>query len=477
MLIVINRYHINIRAALPKADHAWFGFAFAVMVTASVASGQTETMQANLKLRTGGGLSGLVVDYTRHGLVIVHEKIPYVFAWDELESGCAYGTQRTLLTRQRGGESRLSAEDHFRLGLFALTTGRDDLAANEFRRAKRLSREYASLIKEAVDDYRLQEAASRADHYPLAEEVSVAGSDAPQTSGLPIHVEVDLTNRLKSLSPIPKVATGPLHNSRAQVLEAYKAFGEKAKKVIGKDVVLIESDHFLIWTDWERRHRDRLLEWCESMYTALCKQFDLNPSEDIFLAKCPVFCWRSKARFQRFARQFDGYDGVNAIGYTRSIEANGHVHVVLLRQGRSEADFDRFACTLVHEGTHAFLHRLYTSRLIPHWINEGYADLTAERVLGDRCPAGENAALLARQIVHYDWPIRELLHSAGPIEVHQYPLAHSVIAYLESLGPDRFAGFIRDLKAGKPVDAALAVRYDNLTLDQLEAQWRSHVGQ
>ncbi|UCC32233.1 MAG: hypothetical protein JSU86_08105, partial [Phycisphaerales bacterium] len=173
--------------------------------------------------------------------------------------------------------------------------------------------------------------------------------------------------------------------------------------------------------------------------------------------------------------EFDGYGGKDAVGYTRSIERNGHVHVVLLRRGRSQADFDRFACTLVHEGTHAFIHRLYTSRLIPHWVSEGYADLAAERVLKDRCPAGENAELLARQFVRYDWPITELLGSAGPIPVHQYPLAHSVVAYLEGSGHERFAGFIKDLKTGESVPAALAANYDGLTLDQLEADWRSAV--
>ena len=151
---------------------------------------------------------------------------------------------------------------------------------------------------------------------------------------------------------------------------------------------------------------------------------------------------------KKFARHFDGYDGINAIGYTRSIEANGHVHVVLARRGRLASDFNRVACTLVHEGTHAFIHRLFSTRLIPHWINEGYAELMAERVLGDRCPSGENAALLARQYVRHDWPIGGLLESVGPLEVHDYSLAHSLVAFLEHDRPNRFAGLVKDLKTG-----------------------------
>jgi len=211
------------------------------------------------------------------------------------------------------------------------------------------------------------------------------------------------------------------------------------------------------------------------MYAALVERFDLQATDEVFLAKCPVFCWRSKARFQKFARYFDGYEGSSAVGYARSIEKNGHVHVVLVRQGRSEADFDRFACTLVHEGSHAFMHRLYSTRLIPHWVNEGYAELTAERVLGERCETAEKAALLARQFVRYDWPLGGMLESVAAIEVHEYPLAHSLVAHLEGLGRPRFAGFVRSLKEGRTTAEALAANYDGMTLAQLEQSWRSAI--
>jgi len=269
------------------------------------------------------------------------------------------------------------------------------------------------------------------------------------------------------------LAAHPSPETRTRVMEAYRTFGEKVREVMGKDVALVETDHFLIWTDWEKKYRDRLTGWTEAMYAALGEQFNLKATDEVFLAKCPVYCWRSKARFQKFARYFDGYDGSNAVGYTRSIEKNGHVHVVLLRQGQTEPDFDRFASTLVHEGSHAFLHRLYSTRLIPHWVNEGYAELIAERVLGEHCDAAEKAALLARQYVRYDWPLAGMLESTAPIEVYEYPLAHSLVAHLESLGRQRFAGFIRSLKEGRTTAEALGANYDGMSLEGLEASWRA----
>lgn len=457
------------------------GACYLVTATVSPQTGPTETVRVNLKLRTGGAVAGLVVDHNEHGLVVVHQDTPYVFAWEELEPGSAYGTRRVLLAFRRNGEDCLSAEDHFQLGLFALRHGRKDLAGREFGRAIRQEPDFKPLVKGAVNEYQTQAAANGGQHNALSENnlsddiQVVPSSDEPEkavgeSEESPSYRERELTDRMD-----PPLAPGLSADGREQVLDAYREFGAKVQELIGKDVVLVESDHFLIWTDWERRHRDQLAGWCESMYAALCEQFHLDLSDDIFLAKCPVFCWRSKGRFVKFARLFDGYAGTNAVGYTRSIEANGHVHVVLLRQGRSEADFDRFACTLVHEGTHAFMHRLHSPRLIPHWVNEGYADLMAERVLGDRCPSGENARLLAKQFVRYGWPITTLLHNVGPIDVSQYSLAHSVVAYLDGVGRDRFAGFIKDLKSGRSVAEALAARYDGLTLEQLEERWRSAI--
>jgi hypothetical protein len=441
-------------------------------VCASTAYSQTETIRVELKLRTGGALDGLVVDHTEHGLVIVHETSPYVFAWDELESGCVYRTKRALLIFQRGGEDRLTAEDHYQLGLAMLARDRNDLAGREFRVARRLNRKYEPLVKSAFDDYRRRKDSSNEDDLAPFEDTGAPAETVEEVRepGLVERIEAAFADRDGAT-----VVTSPSQDRRKQVLEVYRNFGRKVQEVISRQIVLVESDHFLIFTDWEPRYRDRLAGWCEAMYAAICQHFDLDPNDDVFLAKCPVFCWRSKPRFRKFARLFDGYDGTGAIGYTRSIQENGHVHLVLLRQGRTEADFDRLACTLVHEGTHAFLHRLWTTRLIPHWVNEGYADLVAERVLRDRCPNRENAELLARQFVRYDWPVTKLLHSTGPIEVHQYPLAHSVIAYLERLDRTALAGFIRDLKSGMTVAAALAARYDNLTIDELEARWRSAI--
>ncbi|MFQ5591446.1 MAG: hypothetical protein ACE5HE_09815 [Phycisphaerae bacterium] len=440
------------------------------MALTAITRGQTETIGVDLKLETGGALSGLLVDATDHGIVVVADSIPYVFSWGELEAGTAYVVKRDWLALQRGGSQHLTAEDHYQLGLYAITRKRTDLSASEFRKAESLDRTYRELAQLAFDEYRKKTRTAAKTGHIMA---SLGADDTPETDTRgdgSQRAEIELSHNAVAEA---FVSTTP--RTRAQALEVYKTFGERVRQLMARDLELIETDHFLIWTDWEKRSQPRLSEWCESMYTALCDQFQIDPETNVFLAKCPVFCWRSRARFIRFARNFDGYDGRNAVGYSRSIQANGHVHLVLVRVGRSPEDYYRFACTLVHEGTHAFLHRFHTTKLIPHWVNEGFADLMAARVLGSRCPNAGNAALLAAVYVRYDWPIDDLIRNAGPIEVYQYPLAHSIVAFQGSLGSERFAGFIKSLKDGESIAQALAANYEGITPAELEKRWRSAV--
>ncbi len=447
----------------PPSARALYLAAIIMLLTAAVAEAQTETIRVELTLRTGGVIDGLVIDHGDDGLVIAHDKTPYAFAWVALDPASAVAAKRQLLGLRRGGSDALEAEDFFELGSLALRVGGLEMAVSLFRKATSLDPGFATRVQEAMAQHQAGVKPSLGATGPFANPV---GDDTE-----PGVRKGDVEPGLSSLVPV-ETATPEV---RKQVDGIYRTFGEKVREVMGADIALIETEHFLIYTDWKKRHHALLAETSESMYRALCGQFGLDPTENIFLAKCPIFCWRSKQRFVKFARDFDGHEGSNAVGYTRSIERNGHVHVVLLRHGKTQIDFDRFVSTLVHEGTHAFLHRLHAPRLIPHWVNEGLAELTAERVLGERSVAAEEAAMLARVYVRYDWPLGDLLASAAPISVEQYGLACSVVTFLDLQGPDRLASLIRSLKEGQSIPNALAQSYDGMSTAQLDADWRQWV--
>jgi hypothetical protein len=121
------------------------------------------TVSLTLKLRTGGQLTGAVLDHDEHAIVILSKDTPYVFAWSELDPSTALGAKRTLLAKERGSTEHFSADDYFHLGMFGLRTGRNDLAANEFDQAKRLDPKLAPRIQEAYAQFRREADSKRAD--------------------------------------------------------------------------------------------------------------------------------------------------------------------------------------------------------------------------------------------------------------------------------------------------------------------------
>ncbi len=450
--------------------------AMLIEIAPTVANGpSTSTIIVTVEPRTGGKIQGAVVDFNDHGLVLVKAGVPYALAWKQIEPTTAYTARRDLIAHQRGGWEKLSAQDHFDLGQFALAFDRQDLARAEFGQASKLAKgQFEQSIRNAWQqmrekrkrlqlDKKLSRLARKSEN---TQSQTLPGNDLSiSRMGDDLDDAVTLTNQAGFVNDVND-------EIRKRVREAYLIYGQKVQEVMGKSVVFIETDHFLIWTDWPKLSRDQLAGWLEDMYASLSVQFGIDVSSNIFLAKCPVFCWRSRARYQRFAQKFDGYDGKDSLGYTRSIESNGHVHMAFMRKGSTQADIDRIACTIVHEGTHAFLHRLFTTRLLPHWINEGAAEMTTAAVLGQQCPAGGNAALLARQYARYDWPIGRLFQSVAPIDAHQYPLAQSIVSYLNTQSVMRWRTLIKALKQGKTFPEALALAYDGTSLQQLDADWR-----
>ncbi|MCO6438724.1 MAG: hypothetical protein J5J06_16645 [Phycisphaerae bacterium] len=435
----------------------------------------TITTSVDLSLEVGGRASGLVVDFNDEAIVFVSDGTPQVLAWDEIDPGSAFVAMRDLLAMRRGGADRLQADDFIHLGKFCLNNGRTDLATRSFRQASDLDPGVEPHVRALLDAYRdeRENAGSRASPIPVpaldepeSGEPSIAADGEGEAPGRFPEIEfADKDQHSRAISP----------EDRRRILTAYRKFGESVQKALGRDVRLVETEHFLIWTDWEPPSHPRLASWCEAMYAALCAQLDFDPHENVFPAKCPVFCWRSRVMLKRFARLFDDYDAGDALGYTRSIPGKGHVHVVIARQGQTQRAYDRFAWTLVHEGTHAFMHHYHSDRLIPHWINEGLAELIAQRVLGRRCPAAAKADLLARQYARYDWSLGGMLKNAGPIEVHQYPLVHSVVAFLESRGRRSLSDLVRALKEGRTIAESLAESYSGWTIGDLESAWRSAV--
>lgn len=405
-----------------------------------------------LQMRHGGFIEGRVAEFDDGGSVLAVDADFVAVNWDDVKLQSAYRCIKRILISRCGSEADLRAEDHFRLGLFAGKRGNHRLGVAEFNQAERLDRNYRSRIDQAWTTIRSAQS-------------DVERFRAPDRPGAQLLED-------SADHPMRYLRASAEENRRA--IELDKALGEKVREEIAPGLVLLETPHFLIWTDWPERHRELLPHWAELLYERLCLEFGFASDEPIWRGKCPIYCFRSKKRFDKFARTVDQYDSVVALGYTKTAQ-NGYARVVLRRLGSEVADLDRFATTLVHETSHAFMHAYGSARPLPPWLSEGLADFVAERVLSGGCRTGENAAAVARQYVYHHKSVQSIFQADAELPAHYYPVSHSMVDFLIQLDRRAFVSFVGGIKSGVAPGQALADHYGGMTTLSLEREWRQHI--
>ena len=430
--------------------------AFSSLVPCAARAEDGRQARVTLALRSGNQLTGLALEHDDHRIVLKTGEQIVAVEWDDVQTPSAYQARKKILESVRGSARNLTAEDHFQLGYFLAVRNHHSAAVSEFRKARQRDPIFKDRVKQAWRDIRRSKE-----------------RDDPETTD-PIY---SARNETRPESGMSKARHGMNYKKfteeeHRQAVRTFKSFGEtRVRDAIAPDLVLLETRHFLIWTDWPESKRNLIPDWAEQMYNVMCDEFRFPKDEPIWLGKCPIFCFKNKARFDKFAKTIDGYDSKQALGYTKTADS-GYVHVVLRRLGNQPADIDQFATTMVHEAVHAFMHSYGSPRNLPPWLNEGLADHIAERVLGDRCHTGETAVILARQYVYQNKPIKKLFDYQTSPPGHLYPICQSLVQYLIHQDGDAFVGMINDIKAGAEAKQALSRRYMGMNNNTLEHGWR-----
>jgi len=414
-------------------------------------------VRVTLDLNSGRQITGLAGDYDDVLIVVKVGAHLTTVQWDDVKTASAYGARKKILESVRGSAQNLTAEDHFQLGYFLATRNNRAAAVAEFRKAERRNAGFKERIKTAWREIRrARERNDKRSREPIYSQRKDAQHSAlgPQSS---------ILSRRYS------------EEQHRQAVKAFKHFVDtEVRDKVAADLVLLETRHFLIWTDWPEAKRNLIPDWAEQLYNVMCDEFGFPRDDPVWLGKCPLFCFKNKRRFEKFAKTIDGYDATKALGYTKTTDS-GYVHVVLRRLGNRPADIDKFAVTMVHEASHAFIHNYGPPTKLPPWLNEGLADYIAERVLGDRCPTGENAVALARQYVSQKKSIREVFASKTSPPGHLYPICQSLVQYLIQRDGDAFVAMINDLKTGMDTEKALKKHYTGMNLNVLDHSWRTWV--
>jgi len=144
---------------------------------------------------------------------------------------------------------------------------------------------------------------------------------------------------------------------------------------------ILETKHFLIFTDWDPREYDFLKTSFEQAYELVSRQFEIPVSDNVFVGKLPVYMF---ARFKDYAKFTDslgflGQPTPRALrGYYQG-QSSGSGRMIMYKPGAddvAEAEKEWAHC-LVHEFTHAFVARYRTNGRVPRWLNEGVAEVIA----------------------------------------------------------------------------------------------------
>ena len=342
----------------------------------------TGKVGVQLEYLLGGEIRGFVQAYNTQCVVVSVEENPHVIPWSDLDVGSAYRAARDLLINQRGDKDKLTGEDHVFLGEFCLSRGNEVTARYEFGQAiDMLGPAAGEYVKGLMDQYN-----SRAERMKNQDRPGrrLLTDDEKKT-------EPSTTDdSLRGVLPVGSNGSPSLNASMIRrIMEGYDRFADSVSRELQTNLERVETDHFVIYTNWGAIDRAGIEMKAEDAYKVMCRMFGVSEKKRLFLGKCPVFCFRREKEFRTFARVFDHHNAKNIMAYS-FMSDTGYCHIATYLRSNSVADYDRFSMAICHECCHVFLHRIDPGSPIRGWLAEGLANWTTEKALGNYSPPRRN---------------------------------------------------------------------------------------
>jgi hypothetical protein len=273
-------------------------------------------------------------------------------------------------------------------------------------------------------------------------------------------------------APDQNAAPSQASNNRALALE----MAERTRQTIAPPMHLVETKHFLIFSAWKPSNDAALGGLCEQMFQKLAQQFSIPSSDSVWIGKCPLYLFWRPANYARFISEIDRSQEqdpnmAHASGYHASRASFSYVvinGVAAFGVNQEQAKI-QFYHVLVHEGTHAFLHRYVSERPLPLWVEEGLADYMAASLVPQS--AANRAWLTAtRTALHNPEKLRRLLHKNEDLTATEYGLAQSLVRFLVAQDRRQVIQFLQLLKEGRSLEAALESAY-HISEGELVRRW------
>jgi hypothetical protein len=129
----------------------------------------------------------------------------------------------------------------------------------------------------------------------------------------------------------------------------------------------------------------------------------------------------------------------------------------------------KFYHVLVHEGTHAFLHRYLSERPMPLWVEEGLADYVAASLV-PQSAANRDYITATRTALRSPEKVRRLLDKKDDLTAPEYGVAQSLVRFLVTQDRVGMIRFVELLKQGNSEEAALTDAY-HISNAELVRRW------
>lgn len=253
------------------------------------------------------------------------------------------------------------------------------------------------------------------------------------------------------------------------VLAEQRGRGKKIEEAVGEPVFLLETDHFIIYTTFPAKEHAGIKSLCEKLYRGLDRIFEITKNKDrMWDGKGVLYFFKDQAGFAKFASKVHGIPGQVGGGYFVPRLAQCEVVIPNVAGG------DWFKETMVHEGTHAFLHFYRSTGRVPRWVQEG----TAQYFEFEEFPEARvipvhkriiTAAVKSGKILS----IADLQESDRPklgSDIEGYAWCYNYVSYLIHKDARKYADFIRGMKSGLDPEEALKKAYD-FDFDGLQQSW------
>lgn len=276
-------------------------------------------------------------------------------------------------------------------------------------------------------------------------------------------------------------ATRPIEHFVPSTPEQDAKANEQARKVAAEVETFLETDfteisteHFLIFTDWDKPEQRFLKDNCEAAYRTVAKQFNLKGSDKVFVGKMGVFMFVTKESFLKYAREYDEYPaGEDLIGYY-SLHADGSGHLAMYRpvpeRNTRTPPEQEWAYVMARELTKAFVDRYRTPEQLPVWLSEGIAEVVAQSLF----PSPQRR-FIARILSTHDDDYQFIFEAnARPIKAFD-PLVHTLTQMLIDIDRKKFVELVNAIKDGEDPEAALQGLF-GYDYPAVVKAWKEHMG-